>query len=134
MAASTSRGVRRLACAGWPTPRSAAIGLLGSTGAYFYPVARAERRRAIEAAVDEAGGALPVMAGVGALRTDEAVALAKDAKAAGAAAGLLAPVSYPPLTDEEVFIHVQAARRANPACRSASTTTQQSPISPSAPN
>jgi 4-hydroxy-tetrahydrodipicolinate synthase len=93
--------VRRLADA-----KVDAVGLLGSTGTYAY-LSRAERRRAIEAAVDEAGGALPVMAGVGALRTDEAVALAKDASAAGASAGLLAPVSYTPLTDEEVFVHFQ---------------------------
>ena len=82
------------------------IGLLGSTGTYPY-LSRAERRRAIEAAVDEAAGAVPIMAGVGALRTDEAVALARGAQAAGAGAGLLAPVSYAPLTDEEVFVHFQ---------------------------
>ena len=83
------------------------IGLLGSTGTYAY-LTRAERRRAIEAAVDEVGGAVPIMAGVGALRTDEALALAKDARAAGAGAGLLAPVSYTPLLDEEVFDHFLA--------------------------
>src|SRR5580692_10545199 len=93
--------VRRLVAA-----KVDSIGLLGSTGTYAY-LARSERRRAIEAAVDEAGGAVPVMAGVGALRTDEAVALAEDARAAGAGAGLLAPVSYTPLTDEEVFVHFQ---------------------------
>jgi len=82
------------------------IGLLGSTGTYAY-LSRTERRRAIEAALEEAGGQVPVMAGVGALRTDEAVALARDAKAAGAGAGLLAPVSYTPLLDEEVFVHFQ---------------------------
>ena len=93
--------VRRLADA-----KVDGVGLLGSTGTYAY-LSRSERRRAIEAAVDEAGGAVPVMAGVGALRTDEAVALARDAKAAGAGAGLLAPVSYTPLLDEEVFVHFQ---------------------------
>jgi len=82
------------------------IGLLGSTGTYAY-LSRSERRRAIEAALDEAAGKVAVMAGVGALRTDEAVALARDAKAAGAGAGLLAPVSYTPLLDEEVFVHFQ---------------------------
>ena len=99
--AGVRRLVRRLADA-----KVDSIGLLGSTGTYAY-LSRSERRRAIEAAVDEAGGAVPVMAGVGALRTDEAVALAKDAKAAGAGAGLLAPVSYTPLLDEEVFGHFQ---------------------------
>lgn len=98
-AASLRRLVRRLADA-----KVDAIGLLGSTGTYTY-LTRTERRRAIEAAVGEAGGALPIMVGVGALRTDEAVALAKDARAAGACAGLLAPVSYTPLTDAEVFEH-----------------------------
>jgi len=82
------------------------VGLLGSTGTYAY-LSRSERRRAIDAALDEAGAAVPVMAGVGALRTDEAVALARDAKAAGAGAGLLAPVSYTPLFDAEVFAHFQ---------------------------
>jgi 4-hydroxy-tetrahydrodipicolinate synthase len=95
------RLVRRLVDAGVD-----GIGLLGSTGTYAY-LTRAERRRAIEAAVDEAAGALPILAGVGCLRTDEAAALAREAKAAGAAAGLLAPVSYTPLLDEEVFVHFQ---------------------------
>ncbi len=81
------------------------IGLLGSTGSYPY-LTREERRRALEAALDEAGGRVPVMAGIGALRTDEALRLAQDARAAGAASGLLAAVSYTPLTDDEVFTHV----------------------------
>ena len=80
------------------------IGVLGSTGTYAY-LTRAERRRALDAALDEVGGRLPILVGVGALRTDEAVLLAQDAKAAGAAAGLLAPVSYTPLNEEEVFEH-----------------------------
>lgn len=97
--AALRRLVRRLADAGVDS-----IGLLGSTGTYPY-LSRGERRRAIEAAADEAAGKVPLLAGIGALRTDEAVALAADARAAGAAAGLLAPVSYTPLTDEEVFVH-----------------------------
>ncbi len=80
------------------------VGLLGSTGIYPY-LTRAERRRAVEAAVDQVKGRVPVMAGIGALRTDEAVRLGQDAKEAGADAVLLAPVSYAPLTDEEVFTH-----------------------------
>lgn len=83
------------------------IGLLGSTGTYAY-LARSERRRALEAALDAVGGRVPVLVGIGALRTDEAVALARDAREAGAAAGLLAAVSYTPLTEDEVFAHVAA--------------------------
>jgi len=80
------------------------IGLLGSTGTYMY-LTRDERRRATEAALDETAGHTPVIVGVGALRTDEAVKHAQDARAIGARAGLLAPVSYTPLTTDEVFEH-----------------------------
>ncbi|MEQ8347271.1 MAG: dihydrodipicolinate synthase family protein [Sneathiellaceae bacterium] len=93
------------------------IGLLGSTGTYAY-LTRDERRRALEAAVDEAAGRTPVLVGIGALRTDDAVDLARDARAAGVAAGLLAPVSYTPLTDDEVFQHFEtvAHESALPIC------------------
>ena len=93
------------------------IGLLGSTGSYPY-LAREQRRRAIEAAVDQVGGRTPILVGIGALRTDEAVHLSRDAKAAGAAAGLLAPVSYTPLNDDEVFEHFATVARASdlPLC------------------
>jgi 4-hydroxy-tetrahydrodipicolinate synthase len=86
------------------------IGLLGSTGSYPY-LTREERRGALEAALDEAAGRVPVMVGVGALRTDEAVRLTQDARDAGAAGGLLAPVSYTPLTDDEVFEHFATVAR-----------------------
>jgi 4-hydroxy-tetrahydrodipicolinate synthase len=86
------------------------IGLLGSTGSYPY-LSRGERRRALEIAVDEAAGRTPILVGVGALRTDEAIRLANDAKAIGAAAGLLAPLSYTPLNEDEVFEHFAAVAR-----------------------
>ncbi|MEH3119345.1 MAG: dihydrodipicolinate synthase family protein [Methylorubrum populi] len=93
------------------------IGLLGSTGTYAY-LSRGERRRAIDTALEEADGRVPIIVGVGALRTDEAVALAQDARVAGAAAGLLAAVSYTPLTDDEVFEHFStvATRGGLPLC------------------
>ena len=86
------------------------IGLLGSTGTYMY-LSREERRRALSAALEETGGSTPVVVGVGALRTDEAVQLAQDAKALGAAAGLLAAVSYAPLNEDEVFEHFSIVAR-----------------------
>lgn len=93
------------------------VGLLGSTGAYAY-LSRSERRRAVEAAVGCIGGRTPIIVGVGALRTDEAVALAQDAAAAGADGLLLAPVSYQPLTEAEVRGHVLAVAEATdlPLC------------------
>ena len=87
------------------------IGVLGSTGSYPY-LDRPERRRAVEAAVEQVAGRVPVLVGIGALRTDDAVRLGQDAQAAGADAVLLAPVSYTPLTDEEVFMHFETVARA----------------------
>ncbi|GJD93168.1 4-hydroxy-tetrahydrodipicolinate synthase [Methylobacterium iners] len=86
------------------------IGLLGSTGSYPY-LSRAERSRALDAALEEGAGRVPILIGVGALRTDEAVRLAQDAQAAGAAAGLLAAVSYTPLNEDEVFEHFATVAR-----------------------
>ena len=80
------------------------IGLLGSTGAYAY-LSREERRRAVEVAKETVGERVPLLVGTGALRTDHAQQLARDAEAAGADALLLAPVSYAPLTQDEVYQH-----------------------------
>jgi 4-hydroxy-tetrahydrodipicolinate synthase len=93
------------------------IGLLGSTGIYMY-LSREERRRAVAAAVEVVAGKIPLMVGVGTLRTDEAQALARDAAKEGADALLLAPVSYTPLTEEEVFRHFEAVAGATdlPLC------------------
>lgn len=88
--------INRLAAADVDT-----LGVLGSTGSYTY-LSREERRRVIELAVDHAEGT-PVMAGIGALRTSDVQVLAEDAQNAGAAAVLLAPVSYQQLNDDEVF-------------------------------
>lgn len=97
-----SRLVDRLCTAGVDS-----IGLLGSTGGYAY-LAPDQRRRAVEAAAETVGGRTKLIVGVGALRTDTAQALARDAESAGADALLLAPVSYTPLTEEEVFRHFVA--------------------------
>ncbi|VWC76691.1 dihydrodipicolinate synthase [Burkholderia lata] len=93
------------------------IGLLGSTGSYVY-LTREERRRALEAAIDEVGKQVPIVVGIGALRTDDAVKLAQDAKSIGASVGLLAAVSYAPLTESEVFDHFNTVARASklPIC------------------
>lgn len=88
--------VERLAAAGVDS-----IGALGSTGSYAY-LGRAERARVAQLAVSHAGG-VPVVIGIGALRTRDVLALAEDAQKAGAAGVLLAPVSYQKLSDDEVF-------------------------------
>jgi 4-hydroxy-tetrahydrodipicolinate synthase len=77
------------------------ITALGSTGSYMY-LDREERRRVATAAVRHAGD-VPVMVGIGALRTSQVQQLTEDAQEAGASAVLLAPVSYQALTDDDVF-------------------------------
>ncbi len=93
------------------------ITTLGSTGIYMY-LSRAERRRAVDTAVKAANGKIPVMAGIGALRTGDVVDLARDAQAAGASALLIAPVTYFALGDEEVYQHFLAVSKATdlPIC------------------
>ena len=77
------------------------IAVLGSTGSGPY-LSREERRSVLRLAATHAAGT-PVIAGVGALRTADAVRNARDAEALGAAGLLLAPLSYQPLDDDEVF-------------------------------
>ncbi|WP_405753619.1 dihydrodipicolinate synthase family protein [Streptomyces sp. NBC_01411] len=88
--------VARLAAAGVDS-----IGALGSTGGYAY-LTREQRARVATLAVGAADG-VPVMVGIGALRTSHVLALAADAQKAGASAVLLAPMTYQALTDDEVF-------------------------------
>lgn len=88
--------VARLAVAG-----VASIGALGSTGGYAY-LTREQRAHAVRIAV-EAAADVPVIVGIGALRTAHVLALAEDAQKAGASAVLLAPMTYQPLTEDEVF-------------------------------
>lgn len=91
-----ARLIERLATAGVDS-----IAALGSTGSYAY-LDRAERARIARLAVRHAGK-VPVIVGIGALRTREVLALAQDAQQAGAQGVLLAPVSYQKLSDAEVF-------------------------------
>lgn len=77
------------------------ITALGSTGSYAYLSAQ-ERARVARRAVEHAGDT-PVFVGVGALRTSQVLTHIDDAEAAGAQGILLAPMTYQPLTDADVF-------------------------------
>ncbi|QIK84511.1 dihydrodipicolinate synthase family protein [Sanguibacter sp. HDW7] len=77
------------------------LGVLGSTGAAMH-LDRDERSTVVHRAVEHASGT-PIVAGVSALRTSAARTHADDAQQAGAAAVLLAPVGYVPLSDDEVL-------------------------------
>ena len=93
------------------------IAVLGSTGTYAY-LDRSERSRALAAAVETVAGRVPLIAGIGAMRTSWVHELARDAERLGADGLLLAPVSYAPLTQDEVFAHFQATAAATglPIC------------------
>ncbi|MBF6671675.1 dihydrodipicolinate synthase family protein [Glutamicibacter halophytocola] len=88
--------VRRLSSAGVDS-----ITALGSTGSYMY-LDRAERARVAQLAVANAAG-VPVVIGVGAMRTSHVVEHIDDAAAAGADGVLLAPVGYQRLGESEVL-------------------------------
>ncbi|MDQ0678552.1 4-hydroxy-tetrahydrodipicolinate synthase [Arthrobacter pascens] len=77
------------------------ITALGSTGSYAY-LSSEERKRVARMAVEHAGGT-PVFIGIGALRTSQVLTNAENAEKAGAAGLLLAPMTYQPLTDDDVF-------------------------------
>jgi len=100
--AATGVLVDRLAAAGVDS-----IGLLGSTGIYAY-LDRVQRKRAVAAAVEAINGRVPLIVGIGALRTSWAIELAGDAERAGASGVLLAPMSYARLTDAEAAAHYRA--------------------------
>lgn len=87
------------------------IGALGSTGSYAY-LRSAERQTAARIAV-QAAGDTPVLVGVGAVGTRDVVDHIQHAQHIGAAGVLLAPVTYQPLTDDEVFGLFEFASRAS---------------------
>ncbi|WP_449280671.1 dihydrodipicolinate synthase family protein [Leucobacter sp.] len=88
--------VERLAASGVDS-----ITALGSTGCAAYLTA-GERARAARLAVRHAGD-VPVFVGVSALRTSQVLEHVGDAEAAGARGLLLAPVTYQPLTEDDVL-------------------------------
>lgn len=77
------------------------ITALGSTGSYAY-LSHEERARVAALAVQHSGRK-PVYVGVGALRTSQVLANIRAAEDAGASAVLLAPISYQPLTENDVL-------------------------------
>lgn len=95
------------------TAGATAVGVLGSTGGFAY-LPRSARKRVVRTAVEVADGRVPVIAGVGAVTLAEVAVNVEEAEEAGADALLLAPVSYQPLTDDEVAgLYRDVASRAN---------------------
>jgi 4-hydroxy-tetrahydrodipicolinate synthase len=84
---------------------------LGSTGEFAYLTAD-ERRRVVEATVDQVRGRVPVIPGVSAITTAQAMSFAEEAREMGADAVLLILQTYFPLTDDQVIKHVAAVAEA----------------------
>lgn len=74
---------------------------MGSTG--LYPYLTRKELQAIAKLTVELANDIPVMAGIGSLRTVDVLKNAEAAQEAGVSALLLTPVSYHPLKDSEVF-------------------------------
>ena len=79
----------------------------GSTGEAA-TMSPAEQRHAIETVVDEAGGRVPVIAGAGGSDTAAVAELARQTRAAGADALLLAPPPYNKPTQQGMIAHFRA--------------------------
>lgn len=77
------------------------LAVLGSAGAAAY-MPRSMRKRVIAAVAEVTLERVPLVAGVSALTTAEVQLNLSEARSAGATVGLLAPMSYEPLTNFEV--------------------------------
>jgi 4-hydroxy-tetrahydrodipicolinate synthase len=67
-----------------------------------------EHRRVVEIAIEVADGRVPVIAGAGSNSTEEAIALTRHAKEAGADAALVVTPYYNKPTQEGMFLHYTA--------------------------
>ena len=83
------------------------ISPLGSTGEFAY-LGAAQRRRVVEVVVEAVHGRVPVVAGVAATTTADAVAQARDYEKLGCDGILAILEAYFPLGEEGVFAYFQA--------------------------
>jgi len=79
----------------------------GSTGE-FTTLSHAERRAVVEATLEASAGRVPVVAGTGALSTEETIELSVHAERAGAAAVMVVPPFYDALSWRELLAHYTA--------------------------
>lgn len=80
---------------------------LGSNGE-FYGLDFAEQQRAVELAVDQCRGRVPVYAGIGSITTRECIRSARVAEAAGAQALTVLPPMFISPNDDELYEHFRA--------------------------
>jgi 4-hydroxy-tetrahydrodipicolinate synthase len=83
------------------------ITVFGSTGG-IGSFSEDERKRVIEVAAKHINGRVGLVAGVGSIQTPESIRLAEFAEDAGADGALVVPITYWPLTDNEIYGHFEA--------------------------
>ena len=86
----------------------AGIAINGSTGE-FVSLTKAERFKAVEMAVEQVAGRIPLLVGTAAETTADAIEYTQQAEKAGADAALLINSYYAHPTDHEVYEHFKAA-------------------------
>jgi len=83
----------------------------GGTGE-FSALSSEERREVTRAFIEAAGGRVPVIPHTGALSTRETIDLTVRAEALGAAAAMVVPPFYDPLSWRELYAHYEAVAKA----------------------
>ncbi len=91
----------------WLLPNVDGVVPVGTTGEFSY-LSREERLQAVEIAVDEVAGRVPVVAGTGAMSTRETIELTTAARQAGATAALVVAPYYLKPSFNEVYDHFRA--------------------------
>lgn len=86
--------------------------IVGGTTGEYYALDKAERVRTFTLAKEAIGGRVPLIAGVGALRTEDAVYFAQQANKVGVDCLLLGTPYYAIPTSEELVSHCLAVERA----------------------
>jgi len=84
---------------------------LGSNGE-FYGLDVEQQKRAIEIAVDQVKGRVPVYAGIGAISTKQCVTMAKEVEKIGAQAITILPPMFISPNEEELYCHFRAIAEA----------------------
>jgi 4-hydroxy-tetrahydrodipicolinate synthase len=82
----------------------AVFGSTGSNGSF----SEEEKRETMTVAVKHVNGRIPLIFGTGAITTAEAVRQSRHAEEVGADGLLVVPITYWPLTDDEVYEHYRA--------------------------
>lgn len=86
--------------------------IVGGTTGEYYSQTKGERIRCLQVAGEIIAGRLPLIAGIGAIRTEECIEFGLEAKASGADAVLMSAPYYAVPTQDELTAHALAVDRA----------------------